>query len=47
MSGYSIPRMFYFILSNFLLIAINAVPSIGILIIRSTVSKVLVADLGN
>jgi hypothetical protein len=38
---------FYFILSNFLLIAMKAVPRIGILTIRSNVSTGLVVDLGN
>ena len=37
----------YFTLSNFLLIAMKAVPSVGIPSIRSTVPRVLVADLGN
>ena len=43
----SINERCYFTLSNFLLIAMKAVPSVGIPSIRSTVPRVLVADLGN
>jgi hypothetical protein len=38
---------YYFILSNFLLMAIKAVPRIGMLTIRSIVSTGLIVDLGN